>query len=250
MKVLEMKEIHKIFKGNEGKAVVALKDVDLHVKAGETVGIVGESGSGKSTIARLIARIIKPTAGTITLKGHPIPKSNKDLKAYYRHVQMVFQRPLEAFSSKMTIRSYMIQPILNYGLCDRTAMDEKVIDMLKRVGLDESFMDKYPYELSGGQLQRVVIARVLMIAPELIIFDECTSALDVHTERKIIGLIEELKAGKSFSSIFITHNILLARKMCDRIYVMKEGQVMEIITKDSDYEHLYTKQLFDSIMTV
>ncbi|MBN2899037.1 MAG: ABC transporter ATP-binding protein, partial [Clostridia bacterium] len=224
MNVLELKQISKIYSKNNGDRIKAADDINLVVKKGEAIGIVGESGSGKSTLAKLIAGMIEPTSGQILFNGEVISQySRKALKSYYAKMQMVFQNPLDTFSPKMKISSYLIQPMLNHGYMTKSEAFKHLSQWMMRVGLDGSYLDKYPSELSGGQLQRVVIARALSLNPQLVIFDECTSALDASIQKKIIDLIVNIEHEAAFTSVFITHDLTLACDICDRIYIMNEG---------------------------
>lgn len=231
----------------------AAADINLYVNKGESIGIVGESGSGKSTLAKLIARMIEPTSGSILFRGEDITTfSKKELMFYYSQMQMVFQNPLDTFSPKMTIDEYLIQPMLNHALMTRSQALKHLTELMKRVGLDDSFLKKYPGELSGGQLQRVVIARALSLNPQLIIFDECTSALDASIQKKIIDLIVNIEHEELFTSVFITHDLTLACAICDRIYIMNKGRVVEMLHK-GEYgkaKEAYTRKLMDAIIAL
>lgn len=253
MKILETNNLCKIYGDEAGNRLHALKDVNIHALKGEVVGIVGESGCGKSTFANIIAGISKSTSGTVLFKNKDITQLNaKERRNYYKSFQMVFQSPLDTFSPKMTIGRYMIEPSLNFKLMDKKNAKIYAKELLETVGLKEEYMDKYPSELSGGELQRVVIARAIGLKPELIVFDECTSALDVSIQQKIVNLIIKLHEERAFTIIFITHNLVLAENICDRIYVMLSGEVVDVLNR-GDFEkasHPYTKKLIDSIFTI
>ncbi|ETA69299.1 ATPase component of various ABC-type transport systems with duplicated ATPase domain [Methanolobus tindarius DSM 2278] len=253
MKILETKDLCKIYGDDAGNELHALKNVNIHASKGEIVGIVGESGCGKSTFANIIACITKSTSGKILFNNEDITHLNyKERRDYYKSFQMVFQSPLDTFSPKMKVERYMIEPSLNFKLMDKKSAKEYAKELLATVGLSEGYMKKYPSELSGGELQRVVIARAIGLKPELMIFDECTSALDVSIQQKIINLIIELQKEKGFTIMFITHNLVLAENICDRIYVMKSGEVVDVLNKGDfrNASHPYTKNLIDSIFTI
>jgi ABC-type oligopeptide transport system ATPase subunit len=172
------------------------------------------------------------------------------LKRYYRRVQMIFQDPLGTFSPRMKIGKYMIEPFLNFGIMPKKEALEYAKGLLERVELSAHMVRRYPSELSGGQLQRVVIARCVGIKPEIIICDECTSALDVTIQQQIINLFQKLRNDSGFSSLFITHDLALAETICDRILVMYQGEVVERLTGDNivcEATHPYTVELIKSV---
>lgn len=253
LKVLETIDLCKVYGDDSTNHFHALKYVNMYANKGELVGVVGESGCGKSTFANIIACIVKSTSGTIRFNNRDITAlNNKERREYYKRFQMVFQNPLDTFSPKMTIGRYMIEPSLNFGLMDKQVAKKNAVELLVTVGLDEKFMDKYPLELSGGELQRVVIARAMGLKPDLMVFDECTSALDVSIQQKIVNLIVSLQKARGFTIIFITHNLVLAENICDRLYVMQGGEIVEMLNKGEFHNasHPYTKGLIGSIFTI
>ncbi len=252
--ILELQHICKDFKDADGKRFHALCDVSLTLAQGECVGIVGESGCGKSTLARLICHFIQANHGKILYNQADVTRLHRrGLKDYYKHVQMIFQDPLGTFSPRMKIGVYLIEPFINFKLMDKTAAYKRAQELLELVGLDEGAMKKYPNELSGGQLQRVVIARAIGIQPDIIICDECTSALDVSIQEQIIELLHTLRRQTGVSCIFITHDLALAESFCDRIYVMYRGEMVEVLRSENivrDAKHPYTRMLLDSVFSV
>lgn len=252
--ILELKNIHKYFKDNNGKIFNAVNDISIALKKGECIGIVGESGCGKSTIARIISHLTKVSKGKMIFKDEDITTLNKEsLKNYYKNVQMIFQDPLGTFSSRMKIGEYLVEPFINFKLMKKKNAYEYAEELLKMVGLNKDYIKKYPNELSGGQLQRVVIARAIGINPDIIICDECTSALDVSIQKQIINLLLELRKKTNFSSIFITHDLALAENICDKIYVMYQGEIVEVIESKNivkEAKHSYTKMLLNSVFSV
>lgn len=244
---LEVRRVSKVFRDDDGSAFHALRDVSLCLDAGECVGIVGQSGSGKSTLARLVSKRIEPTEGEIVLDGISRGKmSHKEMNAYFREVQMVFQSPYDTFSPRMTIEHYLMEPFLNYKICSKRVAREKARDLLEMVGLNARDAHKRPDEFSGGQLQRVVIARAVALDPKLIIFDEATSALDVTIQKQIIELIMRLKKENGFACMFITHDLALTEIICDRVFVMHEGALIEEVSMKKGLlraEHPHTRKL-------
>ena len=231
--------------GLKKERFTALDCVNLHVRADEWIGVVGESGSGKTTLAQILMQIQKDYSGEVRFNDAPIV----NLRCYYRHVQMIFQNPLSSFSPKMKIENYITEPLVNYKIYSKKDAKRRAKELLVDVGLSEDKIDRYPHELSGGELQRVAIARVIGMKPSLIIFDEATSALDVRTQAQIIELLLGLKKKLNFSAIFISHNIALVQKISTRIYVMKEGKVVEEFGVDellSKERNAYTKLLVES----
>jgi ABC-type oligopeptide transport system ATPase subunit len=249
--MLEAVNLQKSFDiGSKNKKFIALDSVSLSIGLGEWVGVVGESGSGKTTLAKVLMHMISYDSGEIRFNSKLIKNlSPKELKSYYRHIQMIFQSPLSSFSPKRKIASYVIEPLKNYRLCKKDDFFETAKKLLQDVGLDEDKLYRYPHELSGGELQRVVIARAIGMKPSLIIFDEATSALDVKTQAQIVELLLELKQKNNFSAIFISHNIALAHKVASKIYVMRDAKVVEEYQSNelmSPTRDLYTKMLIES----
>lgn len=203
--LLTFKNVNKAFNDAKKENFKVLGDISFALKQGKTISIVGESGSGKSTLVRLICRLDKVSAGSILFEGRDISKlKGNDLKKYRQNVQIIFQETSNAFSKKMRIIDYMIEPHLNFFNTPKTVATRQAKQLLKHVGLDENILMRYSKALSGGQLQRVTIARAIGINPKLIIFDECTSALDVSIQKQVLSLIMALKKEHGFSAIFIT----------------------------------------------
>lgn len=252
--ILELKDVHKKFRDNDGKVFKAVNNVSITLGKGECIGIVGESGCGKSTLARIISHLTEATGGRMIFQGKDVTALHgKSLKDYYKNVQMIFQDPLATFSPRMKIGAYLIEPFINFKLMNKTKAYEYAGELLEMVGLNRDYIQRYPSELSGGQLQRVVIARVIGIKSDIIICDECTSALDVSIQKQIINLLLELRNKTSFSNIFITHDLALAESLCDRIYVMYLGEIVEVIEGQDiikEAKHPYTKMLLNSVFSI
>lgn len=247
--LLEVKHVHKTFARRNKEGSFAVKDVSFSVEKNEWVGIVGGSGSGKSTLVNMIAKMYEPSAGEILLSGKNIQQI--PAKQYYQQVQMVFQNPLSSFSPRMKIGDFLCEPYRNfYNMSKKQAMEE-VKKLVQSILLPETVLSKFPHELSGGQLQRVVIARAISVKPDILICDESTSALDMMIQQEIISLLQELRQQISFTNIFITHDLHLAVLLCDKLYVMEKGEVVEVLTKATANHpvHPYTKKLLEACVS-
>jgi len=211
----------------QARPVHAAKDVTIAIRRGETLGIVGESGSGKSTVARCVARLIAPSAGTIAIHGTDIaPLGTGALRPFRRKVQIVFQDPYRSLNPRRTVRQSMVEGPMNFGL-DAAAALARARELMELVGLDPAALDRYPHQFSGGQRQRICIARALAMEPELLIADEAVSALDVSVQAQVLDLIERLRRRLNLAILFITHDLRVAARVCDRIAVMRQGEVVE-----------------------
>ncbi len=230
----------------------ALDNVSLEVYPGETLGLVGESGCGKTTLGRCILRLLEPDSGSIKFAGTELMGLSSNALRHLRpRMQIIFQDPYAALSPRMMIGDALTEPIKVHGLA-RTTKERKrlVIELLERVGLNESHYYRYPHEFSGGQRQRICIARALMLKPEFIICDESVSALDVSVQAQVLNLLNELKQDFNFTYIFISHDLSVVKFMSDRLMVMKQGQIVESGEADQIYrdpQHPYTKTLIAAI---
>ncbi len=204
--------------------VRAATDVNLQIRRGQTLGIVGESGSGKSTVARCIARLIDPTAGSIMLGGDDIAKmSVRQLQPLRRRVQMIFQDPYRSLNPRRTVGESVIEGPMNYGTSRAEAMD-RANRLMELVRLDPKSLDRYPHQFSGGQRQRICIARALAMEPELLIADEAVSALDVSVQAQVLRLLDEIRDRLNLAMLFITHDLRVAAQVCDHVAVMSQGR--------------------------
>lgn len=211
-----------------GNAFRALDGVDLEIKTGETVGIVGESGSGKSTLARSIIRLNTPSGGAIRLDEQDVGGfAGAALKAFRRRVQMVFQNPYDSLNPRLTIAEAVAEPIWRHGLADRKAARKEADALLEMVELPSSLRDRKPQQLSGGQCQRVGLARALALKPQLLIADEITSALDVTTQAQILELLVRLQRERALTLLYISHDLAVVSSLCQRVYVFKAGRIVE-----------------------
>ncbi|MFS0593848.1 dipeptide/oligopeptide/nickel ABC transporter ATP-binding protein [Cytobacillus horneckiae] len=224
----------------------AVKQINLQIKKGECVGLVGESGSGKSTIAKLIMKMESVTSGQIILSGHPIHERNmKDLKLY-KHIQLVFQDSSSSLHPKMKVRQILAEPLCNYFSLENAMLEASIQELLMLVKLDVSLLNRYPHQLSGGQKQRVCIAKALAVKPEIIIFDESIASLDQHSQIEIINMLKLIKQKQKISYLFITHDLKSTQKLCDRVMVIYQGEIVEAFSSmDShQFSHPYTRLLF------
>jgi peptide/nickel transport system ATP-binding protein len=230
--------------------VEIFKDVDLTLKAGESLGIVGESGSGKTSLGRTLLRLYRPTGGELSFEAGDITNAGEEvLRPLRARMQMIFQDPLSSLNPRHRVEDILAQPLLAYArVPDRAAGRRAALELLERVGLPLEFAQRYPHELSGGQRQRVGIARAIALRPKLIVADEIVSGLDVSTQAQILVLLRELK--KQDSLIFISHDLSVVRVLCDRVLVMHRGRVVESGTCEQVFanpQHDYTRALLDAI---
>ncbi|GLF82962.1 ABC transporter ATP-binding protein [Bacillus safensis] len=256
--ILELKQIRKHFPIKAGVfqkkvgAVKAVDGIDLKIYKGETLGIVGESGCGKSTLGRTMIRLYEPTDGQIFFKGQDITRvSESKLKQSTRkNIQMVFQDPFASLNPRKTLQSIIKEPYKTHHLYSLKERNEKVEQLLSKVGLHPSFANRYPHEFSGGQRQRIGIARALAMNPDMIIADEPVSALDVSIQAQVINLMEELQEEFDLTYLFISHDLSVVRHISDRVGVMYLGKMMELADKHSLYDdplHPYTQALLSSV---
>lgn len=232
--------------------VKAVDGINLTVKKGETIGIVGESGCGKSTAGRTIIRLYEPTGGKIIFDGQDIshlPESELR-KTVRKNIQMVFQDPFASLNPRKTLGSIIKEPMDTHGLYKGRERLERVEELLEKVGLNASFINRYPHEFSGGQRQRIGIARAIALNPQMVIADEAVSALDVSIQAQIINLLEDLQDEFNLTYMFISHDLSVVRHISDRVGVMYLGKMMELADKHSLYSeplHPYTQALLSAV---
>ncbi|MEO3704772.1 ABC transporter ATP-binding protein [Trichormus azollae] len=256
LKITELKQyytiepnfIERLFKGS-GQTIKAVDGIDLELYPGEILGLVGESGCGKSTLSRTILQLIRPTSGKVEFLGQELTKiSQPEIRSSRRQIQMIFQDTHACLNPAMTVGKSIADPLLIHNLANAKKAKEKVLWMLEKVGLTpaELYYQRYPSDLSGGQQQRVAIARALITRPKLVICDEPVSMLDASVQTQVLDLMLQLKAELELTYLFITHDLWLARFLCDRIAVMNGGKIVELgRTKEifADPQHPYTKTL-------
>lgn len=250
--LMDVQHLSHIFRLNRKVEVHAVDDVSFQIKKGEIYGLVGESGSGKSTVARCVMNIYKPSAGEIYYKGIPVCKNRefkKNRKMLQMTRQMIFQDSASSLNPGMKVRDIVAEPLRIQSRKIRT--DKKEIEkQLEMVGLDGSYLEKYPYELSGGQRQRVAIARALLAKPDLIVADEPIASLDVSIQAQMVNLFRKLQKEQGFSFLFIAHDLSMVKHISDRVGVMYLGRMVELAEADELYDHPvhpYTNALMSAI---
>ena len=230
----------------------AVNNLSFDIKEGEILGVVGESGSGKSTLARSILKLQKPTGGSISVFGENILRmNNKQTKKFRKNTQIVFQDPFSSLNPRMTVSEILAEPLHSFfPKTTKSAATQIITKGLGDVGLEASFLGRYPHELSGGQCQRVAIARALISKPKLLVCDEAVSALDAPIRAEIIELLLKLKQDKKLTMVFIAHDLAVVRKICDRVLVMQKGVLIEQGRTNAVFQNpakQYTQDLLDSV---
>lgn len=256
--LLRVKGLHKSFPIHKGifrreiGRIHAVRDVSFDVMPGETVGVVGESGCGKSTLVKTIMRLYDPSKGHVELLGENFSlMKGKKLRTLRKDMQMIFQDPLDSLNARMTIFDILSEPYKIHGIkMSYKETQEKIIQLLQKVGLPKTILERYPHEFSGGQCQRIGIARALTLKPKLLVCDEPVSALDVSVQSQVINLLLKLQQDLDISYIFISHDLTVVRHISDKVLVMYLGEMVEFTDSVSLYTrpmHPYTKVLLTSI---
>lgn len=255
--ILEITNLEKHYFSNVGifakyKIVRAVDNISFSVFEGETLGLVGESGCGKSTLGKTILQLEKATSGSIKYRGKELTTLSKsEIRVLRKEIQIIFQDPFSSLNPRLMIGEALMEPMEVHGLGkNKKERKERVLSLLERVGLDESYFYRYPHELSGGQRQRVGIARTVVVEPKLVICDESVSALDISVQAQVLNLLNELKNDFGFTYIFISHDLAVVKYMSDQLLVMNKGKIEEIGDADEIYENPqtdYSKKLIEAI---
>lgn len=236
------------------KYIKAVDGMDFEIEKGESLGLVGESGCGKTTVGRLILRLVEPTQGKVIFDNTNLFElSRKDLRKMRKKMQIIFQNPDASLDPRMRIGDCIAEPLKLYKVVSKDRMNDKIMQLIETVGLNPEHMNRYPHELSGGQNQRAVIARILAINPEFIVADEPTSALDVNVQAQILHIIRHVKEKFGLTCLFISHDLEVIKVMTDRVAVMYLGKLVEIGKTDqifNDTKHPYTRALLSAIPVV
>jgi len=229
----------------------ALEDVSMEIAVGEVFGLVGESGCGKTTLGRIILHLLEPTSGQVFFDGVDLTtQKGAALRSLRKQMQVVFQNPLSSLSPRFKVEQIVAEPLVTHHTLPKNQMQKRVIELLEQVGLGKQHLDRFPHEMSGGQCQRVAVARALALDPKLIILDEPTSSLDVSVQAQIINLLEDLKNLHGLTYLFISHDLNIVQHISDRIGVMYLGKLVELGTSENIFNkpfHPYTKALFGAI---
>jgi peptide/nickel transport system ATP-binding protein len=239
-----------VFGGGAKGEVRAVDDVSFDIQSGETLGLVGESGSGKSTLGRLLLRLIEPTSGNILFEGRDLlAATHSEMRRLRRDMQIIFQDPFGSLDPRMRVDDIIAEPLIIHERLNAPVRRERIAELLRAVGLDQSAMRRFPHEFSGGQRQRVGIARALALRPKFIVADEPVSALDVSVGAQIVNLMAQLQRDFGLTYLFISHSMPVVRYLATRIAVMYRGKIVEIgdtlqITERP--AHPYTKSLLEA----
>ena len=254
LKVLNIKKSYTQKKFLKKPVKIVLNDVSLSLEQGKCVGIIGESGSGKSTLGRIITGIEKADSGVVEFEGKNIhQKENRNMK---NDISVVFQNYISSVNPRFSVAQIIAEPLIissqvNRSKIDKNKIDEEVKKLIKIVGLSEEFLERFPHELSGGQLQRVCIARAIVTKPKFILLDEAVSSLDVSTQVEILDLLQKLKKEYNLSYIFITHDLLTITYICDSVIFFKDGKIEEKIDDIRNLKNIkkdYSKKLLEAVI--
>ncbi|MDO8793037.1 MAG: ATP-binding cassette domain-containing protein [Vicinamibacterales bacterium] len=249
--LLQVEHLNRHFPRRGSAPLKAVDDVSFHIDEGEVFGLVGESGCGKSTTGRCILRLIEPTSGTVRFKGEDVTAfPSARLRRARREMQIVFQDPYSSLNPRMRVDAIVREPLEIHGIGTAADREARVDELFSLVGLDPEHRRRFPHEFSGGQRQRIGIARALALEPALVILDEAVSALDVSIQAQIVALLRELRSRLKLTYLFISHDLRLVADFCDRVAVMRRGQIVELASAADVFnrpKHPYTEALLASI---
>ena len=238
--ILTVRNLHKVFNAHKKSEVRAVDDVSFSIYKGETFGLVGESGSGKSTTGRVLIKLEDITSGSVFYKGKDITQIKKkaDRMDFRRSMQMIFQDPFASLNPRIPVKQIIGDALKLHGICKtKEEINKRVVELMDIVGINRAYINRYPTEFSGGQCQRIGIARALCVNPEFIIADECLSALDVSIQAQIVNLLITLQREQSMTYLFIAHDLAMVKYISDRIGVMKDGKILELAPANELYSH-------------
>jgi oligopeptide/dipeptide ABC transporter ATP-binding protein len=256
--LLEVRELTKVFTARRGVpgrgryAIRAVDDVSFDIRTGETLGMVGETGAGKSTVGRLVLGLETPTRGAIRFRGETLGVVHKRPLSVHRDLQVIFQNPYASLNPSMTVVELVAEPIDVHGRLPRSERSDAVAELLASVGLGSEYLQRYIYEMSGGQLQRIAIARALSMNPKLIVLDEPISSLDVSTQAQVVNLLEDLGDSHGLSYLFIGHNLAVVSHISDTLAILYGGQIVETGESRTVYQHPrhpYTQALIGAMLS-
>jgi ABC-type glutathione transport system ATPase component len=269
MALLSIRDLVKVYQTDEGvfgktkREIRAVNGVSLDITQGETLGLVGESGCGKTTLGRMLLRLIEPTSGAITFNGQDVLGANgSQLRRLRRDMQIIFQDPFASLNPRMRVEEIVTEPLVIHSgstasngsqstapATSKANLHHAAIEIMRAVGLDESALRRYPHEFSGGQRQRIGIARALVLRPKFVVCDEPVSALDVSVGAQIVNLLKKLQRDFGLTYLFISHSMPVVRYLCDRIAVMRRGEIVETGPAEeitSRPQHEYTRTLLEA----
>lgn len=254
--LLQVQELRKVYKTTDalGKHIefAAVKGATFEVDRGEVFGLIGESGSGKSTIGRMVLRLLEPTSGTVSFDGYDLlQRGPRPLRRLRQHMQIVFQDSGSAFNPRVVVGDQVAYTMKKFDIHPKREIPDRVAELLEKVGLSPDMAKRYPHEFSGGQRQRLGIARALACNPEFIVLDEPTSALDVSVQQQVLELLKQLQHERQLTMLLITHNLAVVQYMCDRAAVLHHGELMETGTVDQLFgnpQAEITRLLLDAVL--
>lgn len=251
--IVQVRNLTKIYNQGKSNEVIAINNISFDIFEGETFGLVGESGSGKSTTGKVLMRLEDMTSGSISFMDSEYKKrlTRSEMLDFRKNIQMIFQDPYASLNPRLTVKETIGGPLRVHKMIDsKKKLEEVVYDLLDKVGLSKNFASRYPKEFSGGQCQRIGIARALAVKPKFVIADEAISALDVSIQAQIVNLLRKLKQEENLTYLFIAHDLAMVKYVCNRIAVMHNGRILELASSDDIYHkplHPYTESLLSAI---